>query len=89
MTSRAVSTYRGTDVSRDSIARALEVGSLIEGSVEPVGDRIRVIARLVDGNSGADVQAASFELPAGQLLAALDSLGRETARLLRRTRPRQ
>ena len=45
--------YRGTDISRDSIARALDTGSLVAGGVERVRERLRVTVRLVDGLSGA------------------------------------
>jgi len=78
-----VAPYRGSEVSRDSIARALHVGSLIEGSVEPLGDRVRATVRLVDGSSGADVERATFTLPSGQLLRVRDSVMQEAARLLR------
>jgi TolB-like protein len=78
-----VAPYRNAEVPRDSIARILMAGSLVQGSLEPVGSRVRVTARLVDGTSGVDVQRASFELPADQLLAVQDSLVQEVARLLR------
>jgi serine/threonine-protein kinase len=78
-----VAPYRDGAVSRDSIARALDAGSLIAGSVEQVGQRIRVTARLVDGASGADLQRASFELPAGDLLVISDSLSQDVSEFLR------
>jgi serine/threonine-protein kinase len=78
-----VAPYRGSDVRRDSIALALEAGSLIDGSVERVGERVRITARLVDGASAADIQRESFELPAGDLLIVSDSLSLEVAELLR------
>src|SRR5260221_959337 len=79
-----VAPYRGSEISRDSIARALHAGTLVEGSVEPVGDRVRAIVRLVDGTSGADVrERASFTLPGRQLLQVRDSMIQEAARLLR------
>jgi TolB-like protein/tRNA A-37 threonylcarbamoyl transferase component Bud32 len=81
-----VAPYRGTELSRDSIARALRAGTLVEGSVEPVGsgDRVRATVRLVDGTSGADVgERASFTLPSSELLRARDSVIQEAARLLR------
>lgn len=78
-----VAPYRNADVSRDSIARALEAGSLIAGSVEKSGQRIRVTARLVDGASGADIQRGSFELPAGDPLAIEDTLSQQISRFLR------
>jgi eukaryotic-like serine/threonine-protein kinase len=79
-----VAPYRASGIARDSIARALHAGTLVEGSVEPVGDRVRATVRLVEGSSGADVgQRATFTLPVGQLLQVRDSVIQEAARLLR------
>jgi TolB-like protein len=78
-----VAPYRGTDVAPDSIARALAAGSLIDGSVESVGDELRVTVRLVDGISGADIERTAFNVPAGELLAARDSVARRVGRILR------
>jgi eukaryotic-like serine/threonine-protein kinase len=80
-----VAPYRGADVTRDSIARALGARTLVDGSVEPVaGDRVRATLRLVDGTSGADVgERVSFTLPARELLRVRDSVIAEAARLLR------
>lgn len=79
-----VAQYRGTQIPPDSIARALDVGTLVEGSVDKEGGRIRVSVSLVDGQSGAEFQHVGFERPAGDLLAARDELSTETTRLLRR-----
>ena len=68
---------------RDSIARALKVGTLVEGSVEQEKDRVRVTVRLVDAASGAEFQRASFEQPATQYLALGDSLAQKAAVFLR------
>ncbi|MCG6990221.1 MAG: hypothetical protein LJF06_18930 [Gemmatimonadetes bacterium] len=76
--------YRGSDVRPDSIARALKVGTLIEGSVDQRGDRLRINTQLVDGLSGADIDRAAIEIPAGKFLAARDSLAGSVSRLLRR-----
>ena len=75
--------YRGAGVPVDSIARALEVGSVIRGSVEQTGDRLRVTTRLVDGFSGADIERTTLEIPAGEFLAARDSVAESVSRLLR------
>ena len=80
----AVAPYRDTNVSLDSIARALEVGSLIRGSVEPDGDELVITVRLVDGLSGADIERRLLQVPAGQFLVARDSLAENVARILRR-----
>ncbi len=78
-----VAQFRGSNVASDSIARALNVGTLVEGSVDKEGGTIRVSVSLVDGESGAEFQHAGLELPASQLLAARDDLADETSRLLR------
>ncbi len=79
-----VARYRGADVTPDSVARALKVGSLIRGSVEPDGDDLRITVRLVDGLSGADIERRVLEIPFGQFLAARDSLAEYVGRILRR-----
>jgi serine/threonine-protein kinase len=76
--------FRHADLPRDSIARALNAGTLVQGTIEPVRDRVRVTVRLVDGYSGADLlQRATFEQPATNLLLIRDSLAVEVARVLR------
>src|SRR5205809_2852319 len=75
--------YRDVDVPRDSIARALKAGSLIEGSVEEVGDRLRVTVRLVEGGSGVDLEHQSFEWPKADVLRVRDSVAAHVAAFLR------
>jgi TolB-like protein len=75
--------YRQPDLARDSIARVLQVGTLVIGSVEHIADRLRVVIRLVDGLSGADFERASLDLSAGALLALRDSVIEQAAALLR------
>jgi len=79
-----VAPYRGSDVAPDSVARALQVGSLIRGSVEPDGSDLRITVRLVDGLSGADIERSVLRIPSGQFLAARDSLAENVGRILRR-----
>ncbi len=78
-----VEPYRGADITVDSIARALDVGSVIRGSVEQTGDKLRVTTRLVDGFSGADIERTTVEIPEGEFLAARDSVAESVSRLLR------
>ena len=61
--------FRGSGVPRDSVARALKVGTLVEGSVEQEKDRVRVTVRLIDAASNAEFQRASFEQPASAYLS--------------------
>lgn len=83
VSANGVAEFRDSDLARDSIARVLDVGNLVEGSVEPRGDRLRITARLVDGLSGADVERTTFELPRESLLAARDSVARSISDFLR------
>jgi serine/threonine-protein kinase len=48
-----VKQFRGEDVPRDSIARVLEAGTLVDGSIVPEGKNVRVTMRVIDGNNGA------------------------------------
>jgi serine/threonine-protein kinase len=76
--------YRGTTAPLDSVARALAAGTILRGSVDDAGGRYRVSVNLIDGASGADLgQRASFEQPAGAVLAIRDSLSSRVAEFLR------
>ena len=79
-----VEPFRGSQVARDSIGKALNAGTLVDGEVESAGDQIRVTVRLIDGNSGADFERRSFQRPATDLLALRDSVDLEVAELIRK-----
>ena len=78
-----VGPFRGGKVSRDSIARALQVGTLVMGSVEPENDSIRVTVRILD-DAGTELDKATFKKPSTDLIALSDSLSQEVAVLIRR-----
>src|SRR5207302_455741 len=79
-----VGLYRSSAVRLDSVARALNVGTMVAGNVDEVGGRYRVSVNLIDGASGADLGTrASFEQPVGAVLAIRDSLARKVVEFLR------
>jgi serine/threonine-protein kinase len=79
-----VAPYRSRTVPLDSVARALGVGTIVQGGVDELGGRYRVSVNLIDGASGADLgKRASFEQPAGAVLAMRDSLASKVAEFLR------
>ena len=78
-----VAPYRGTTVSRDSIARALRAGTVVDGSVTRAGDSVRVALRLADGPSGVDFARASLVFPLEGVMGARDSVARDVSRILR------
>ena len=79
-----VAPFRDPGISPDSIARALEAGSVVSGTVDKMGSEIRVTARLIDGESGSDLGArASITMPADNPLGALDAVVDTVSRFLR------
>ena len=79
-----VEPYRRDSIGRDSIARALKAGTLVQGNVEREGSKLRVTMRLIDGGSGAEYERASFEQPKANLMAIKDTLTRQVAGLIRK-----
>jgi serine/threonine-protein kinase len=78
-----VAPFRTGVLPRDSVARALRVGTLVIGEVVPAGDgRVRVTARLVDAG-GSEINRVSVEQPLVNALAVRDSLPERVADLLR------
>jgi len=78
------SMFKGSDASADSIAKTLKAGTLVRGTVEEAGDKLRVSVRLIDGNSGADLnQRKTFEQPKGDVFAMRDALAGQVAEFLR------
>ena len=75
--------FNSAAIDPDSVAAVLKTGTIVRGSVEDVGSRIRVEVRLVDGNSGTEIKRASFSRPLGDLVRLQDSLATEVAGFLR------
>jgi TolB-like protein len=78
-----VAQFREATLRRDSIAHLLNAGTLVDGSVEQLGDRVLVVVRLLDGQSGAEFRRTSWERPASELLRVRDDLVSSAAALLR------
>lgn len=78
-----VEPFRGLDVPPDSVARALEAGTIVDGSVQARGDGVRINVRLIDGESGAEIRRTAFERPMDDLLVIRDAVAEEVSRLLR------
>ncbi len=80
----AVAPFRDADVTRDSIARALDVGTLVEGSVQPDGkDKVTISTRLYDAN-GTDLGVRkSITVPRDSLFLAEDAVAAEVAASLK------
>jgi TolB-like protein/tetratricopeptide (TPR) repeat protein len=78
-----VKPYRDRDVSPDSIARVLRVGSFVEGSIRRSGDTVRITVNLVDARTGTELRTGSLQQVGSDLFALEDGLIRQVADLLR------
>ena len=85
-----VERYRTATTSPDSsIARSLGAGSLIRGSVWPVGNSLSVFVRLIDGKTQATLMSEMIRRPAKEVFALQNDLAGEVSRLLRKRLGRQ
>jgi hypothetical protein len=57
-----------------AIGKDLGVRYVLEGSVQPSGDRMRVNAQLIDAESGAHLWAEQFDTPRADLLQTQDAI---------------
>src|SRR5271167_1965007 len=61
-------TFKGKPIDAQAIGKDLGVRYVLEGSVQPSGDRMRVNAQLIDAGSGAHLWAEQFDTPRADLL---------------------
>ena len=77
-----VKPYRDNPIPIDSLARVLEAGSLVEGSVERSGDQLVATVQLVDGVTGTQSFSERIIRGGDDLLALRDDIVAEATRLL-------
>jgi serine/threonine-protein kinase len=77
--------FKGKDaIPTDSIARALKVGTIVSGTLEPAGDgRVRVTVRLDDALSGSQLDKTDLEQPLANALELQDSVAHRVSLFLR------
>ncbi|UCC39673.1 MAG: protein kinase [Candidatus Aminicenantes bacterium] len=74
----SVMRYKGVRKSMPEIARELNVGIMVEGSVLLVGDRVRITAQLIEAETDRHIWADSYERDLSNIL----ELQRELARTI-------
>jgi adenylate cyclase len=67
-------TFKGKPINAKAIGKDLSVRYVLEGSVQPSGDRMRVNAQLIDAESGAHLWAEQFDTPRADLLQTQDAI---------------
>ena len=71
--------YQGRSVDSRQIGRELGVGYIVEGSLRPVGQQLRVGVQLVDATTGSQLWADRFDGHAENVLAMQDKVARAIA----------
>ncbi|MBL4719667.1 MAG: tetratricopeptide repeat protein, partial [Alphaproteobacteria bacterium] len=66
--------FRGDAKDVRKIAQALDADYLIEGSVRSLGDRIRISAQLIHGETGAHIWAQKYDCAAMELFSVQDDI---------------
>ncbi len=79
-----VQPFANANVPVDSIARVLDAGTLVQGSVAESGDLLRVTVQFIDGASGTVIESENLERPRGEVFALQDDLAQQVAEFLRR-----
>ncbi len=67
-------TYKGKPVDAKAIGKELGVRYVLEGSVQPSGNQVRVNAQLIDADSGAHLWADQFDTARADLLQTQDEI---------------
>jgi TolB-like protein/DNA-binding winged helix-turn-helix (wHTH) protein len=74
--------FRDKAATVQDIARALNVGTVLEGSVRRDGTRLRVTAQLVDGVTGYEIWSHSYDRDAGGIFKVQGDLAQAVAESL-------
>lgn len=78
-----VALFRGETVAPDSVGRALEVGTLVEGTVSESESVIRVNVSLVSATTGEQFASSRLERPRAELFELQEDIANEVALFLR------
>ena len=79
----SVMQYEGQSPTAQAVAAALQVGSVLEGSVQRDGQRLRIQARLVDAASETNLWTETFDRNADDLFAIQTEIALAIVRQLR------
>jgi adenylate cyclase len=77
--------YNGTPVDAPTVGRELNARYLLEGSLQRQTELVRITARLVDAEKGADVWSVYFDRKPSDIFAVQDEIATKVARALRVT----
>jgi adenylate cyclase len=75
--------FKGKNEDIGEIARNLRVNTVLEGSVQRMGDRLRITAQLIDAKSGYHLWSKRFDRETKDLFAVQDEIAQSIARALK------
>jgi serine/threonine-protein kinase len=75
--------YKKSAVPPDSVARALKVGTLVQGTLTQAGERLRVSVSLINAASGSEIASKTLERPHSEIFELQDDLAKEVSVFLR------
>jgi adenylate cyclase len=67
-------TYKGKAVDAKQIGKELGVRYVLEGSAQPSGNRVRIVAQLISAETGAHLWAEQFDTDRGDILQMQDEI---------------
>jgi len=68
--------FAGTNQNIKTIARTLNVGAVVEGSVREDGNRVRIVAELIDAGSGFQIWSQTYDRDLKNILALQAEISR-------------
>ncbi|MCH8059778.1 MAG: hypothetical protein IIA11_04880 [Proteobacteria bacterium] len=74
--------FKGKDVDLRDIGQALDVSTVLEGSVRKSGDRVRITAQLIDVSDGAHLWSETYDRTLTDIFAVQDDVAAEILRAL-------
>ena len=75
--------YKGGQKKISDVAKELEVGSVLEGSVRKAGDRVRITIQLIDSKTSEHVWAESYERELKDIFAIQSEVSNTVAQALK------
>ena len=80
----SVAPLRGKEFKKDSLAKALRVGTIVEGSIQPEGkNQVRITTRISDATGSSLAKPANFVIARDSLFKAEDAVATNVANGLR------
>jgi TolB-like protein/Tfp pilus assembly protein PilF len=75
--------YRESDKSAREIGRELNAGSILEGTVRRLDDRIRVVTQLIDARTDNHIWSETYDREEGDVFQVQSEIAQEIAKALR------